>query len=61
MGAEGVRGQGRWETMGRNLLPEVWGSGKASWQAGVTGEGAWLPRAGEPRASGSIPSIHVMG
>lgn len=47
--------------MGRNLLPEVWGSGKASWQAGVTGEGAWLPRAGEPRASGSIPSIHVMG
>ena len=55
-------GQGRWETTaGAEIGSQKRGAvGKDSGLAGVTGEGMWLPRAGEPRASGSVPPTCVM-
>lgn len=55
-------GQGRWETtVGTEIgSPKCGAVGKASQLAGATGEGMWLPRAGEPRASGSVPPTCVM-
>lgn len=54
------KGGGR-QRRGQKLAPKsVGAAGKDSGLAGVTGEGMWLPRAGEPRASGSVPPTCVM-
>lgn len=54
-------GQRRWETTAgaETCPPKCGAAGKASRPVGGTGEGTWLPRAGEPRASGSVPSTCV--